>query len=91
MALELQAEPETQSECLPALRNHLVARGYQEAVTYSFVEPDMQALIDPEITRVALANPISADMSVMRTSLWAGLLQPLCIISIASRSACAHF
>jgi phenylalanyl-tRNA synthetase beta chain len=51
-----------------------VASGYQEAVTYSFVDPAMQKLIDPEIEPVALANPISADMSVMRTSLWPGLL-----------------
>jgi phenylalanyl-tRNA synthetase beta chain len=43
-------------------------------VTYSFVDPDLQKLIDPEITPVALANPISADMAVMRTSLWPGLL-----------------
>ena len=73
MALELQADPETILG-LPALRNHLVARGYQETVTYSFVEPSIQKLVDPQITPVALANPISADMSVMRTSLWAGLL-----------------
>jgi phenylalanyl-tRNA synthetase beta chain len=73
MALELQADPETILG-LPALRNHLVARGYQETVTYSFVEPGIQQLIDPQITPVSLANPISADMSVMRTSLWAGLL-----------------
>ena len=73
MALELQADPETLLG-LPAFRHHLVARGYQETVTYSFVEPSIQKLIDPQITPVALANPISADMSVMRTSLWAGLL-----------------
>ena len=73
MALELQADPETILG-LPAFRNHLVARGYQETVTYSFVEPGIQKQIDPQITPVSLANPISADMSVMRTSLWAGLL-----------------
>ena len=73
MALELQANPET-IQGLPAFRNQLVARGYQEAVTYSFVDPSLQKMIDPEIQPIALANPISADMSVMRTSLWAGLL-----------------
>ncbi|MDP6198084.1 MAG: phenylalanine--tRNA ligase subunit beta [Porticoccaceae bacterium] len=73
MALELQANPET-IQGLPAFRNHLVASGYQEAVTYSFVDPNLQRLIDPDIEPVALANPISADMSVMRTSLWPGLL-----------------
>ena len=73
MALELQADPET-VQGLPAFRNLLVANGYQEAVTYSFVDPTLQKLVDPDIAPVALANPISADMAVMRTSLWPGLL-----------------
>ncbi|MCW8917504.1 MAG: phenylalanine--tRNA ligase subunit beta [Gammaproteobacteria bacterium] len=55
----------------------LVARGYQEAITYTFVEPKMQQLLDPQRSPIALANPISADMSVMRTTLWAGLLPVL--------------
>jgi phenylalanyl-tRNA synthetase beta chain len=53
----------------------LVDRGYQEVVTYSFVSPEIQQLIDPGIEAIKLANPISAEMSVMRTSLWSGLLQ----------------
>ncbi len=52
----------------------LIARGYQEAITYSFVEPAVQRLLDPEVEPLALANPISADLAVMRTTLWAGLL-----------------
>lgn len=55
----------------------LVARGYQEAITYTFVEPKMQQLLDPQREPITLANPISADMSVMRTTLWAGLLPVL--------------
>jgi phenylalanyl-tRNA synthetase beta chain len=73
MALELQANPET-VQGLPAFRHILVANGYQEAVTYSFVDPALQKLVDPDIAPVSLANPISADMAVMRTSLWPGLL-----------------
>ena len=60
------------------LQSLLVDRGYQEAITYSFVDPDMQrhlALADDQT--IALANPISADLSVMRTSLWSGLIQAL--------------
>jgi phenylalanyl-tRNA synthetase beta chain len=53
----------------------LVGRDYQEVVTYSFVSPEMAALIDPQEEAIRLANPISADMSVMRSSLWPGLLQ----------------
>ena len=73
MALELQADPEIQ-QGLSSFRRQLVANGYQEAITYSFVDPALQKMIDPQITPVALANPISADMAVMRTSLWSGLL-----------------
>ncbi len=56
------------------LRRHLGARGYREAITYSFVDPQLQAVFDPELEPVALENPISADMAVMRTSLLPGLL-----------------
>jgi phenylalanyl-tRNA synthetase beta chain len=52
-------------------------RGYQEAITYSFVDEKLQKMIVPEGEAIALANPISNDMSVMRTSLWPGLLQTL--------------
>src|SRR5699024_9660169 len=56
------------------LRELLVDRGYQEAITYSFIEPSMQRLFDPEHEPLALANPLSSDLSVMRTSLWPGLV-----------------
>ncbi len=55
---------------------HLLAdRGYQEAITYSFVDKKSQQFIDPSIEPLALVNPISADLAVMRTSLWPGLLK----------------
>jgi phenylalanyl-tRNA synthetase beta chain len=54
--------------------NVLVSRGYQEAVTYSFVDPVQQARTNPAMTPVPLANPISSEMAEMRTSLWTGLL-----------------
>jgi phenylalanyl-tRNA synthetase beta chain len=57
-----------------ALRGHLAARDYREAITYSFVDPKLQQVFDPDLQPVALSNPISADMSVMRTSLLPGLL-----------------
>lgn len=60
---------------LTDLKRVLIDRGYQEAITYSFVDPVLQRLLDPGIDPIALANPISADMAVMRTSLWPGLLQ----------------
>ena len=55
------------------LRRVLVDRGYQEAVTYSFVDPALQSLLDPDTPPIRLANPISSELSVMRTHLWMGL------------------
>ncbi len=57
------------------LHQRLFDRGYQEVITYSFVDPDAQRVLDPDAEAIALANPISADMSVMRTQLWTGLVQ----------------
>lgn len=74
--LPLIAKPERELN-LAALRRTLTARGYQEAITYSFVDPKLQALLAPQQSVVELRNPISADMSVMRTTLWAGLLSTL--------------
>lgn len=51
----------------------LVDRGYQEAITYSFTDAEWQRILFPE-TPLALANPISAELGVMRLSLWPGLL-----------------
>lgn len=68
-------EKATQLERLQTL---LVDRGYYEAVTYSFVEPKLQQLLaENDLEPIKLANPISADLSVMRTSLWPGLVQAL--------------
>jgi phenylalanyl-tRNA synthetase beta chain len=56
----------------------LVDRGYFEAITYSFVDPNIhQHFAVDETAPIALANPISADLSVMRQSLWPGLVQAL--------------
>lgn len=59
------------------VRDVLVERGYFEAVTYSFVSPELQDLLDPGQQVLPLSNPISADMSVMRTRLLPGLVQAL--------------
>ena len=55
----------------------LVDQGFQEAITYSFVDPKKQALMFPDIDGLVLPHPISADMSVMRVSLLPGLLSAL--------------
>ena len=78
-----QRNPASHMELLPVsealldlerVKDLLVDRGYQEAITYSFVEPGMLARIEPELEAIALKNPISAEMAVMRTGLWCGLI-----------------
>jgi phenylalanyl-tRNA synthetase beta chain len=53
----------------------LATRGYQEAITYAFVDPALQSKLFPESVTPVLSNPISSDMAVMRTSLWPGLIK----------------
>jgi phenylalanyl-tRNA synthetase beta chain len=55
----------------------LVARGYNEAITYAFVDPALQSLLFPQRESIALTNPIASDLSVMRVSLWPGLLRAM--------------
>ncbi len=62
---------------LSSLKQALVNRDYQEAITYSFVDPKVQALLHPEQEVMTLPHPISSEMSVMRLSLWTGLLQSM--------------
>ncbi|MGY4533852.1 phenylalanyl-tRNA synthetase beta chain [Pseudomonas sp. TE3786] len=69
-----QPKAEARAE-LPALRRLLVARGYQEAITYSFIDPQLFALFTPGVEPLMLANPISSDMAAMRSSLWPGLVK----------------
>jgi len=58
-----------------AVLQALASRGYEEAITYSFVDPALQAQLFPDRPALMLANPIASDMSVMRISLWPGLLR----------------
>lgn len=53
----------------------LVDRGYHEIITYSFVNPNIQKLLYPQHVPLTLMNPISLNMSVMRLSLWTGLIK----------------
>jgi phenylalanyl-tRNA synthetase beta chain len=53
----------------------LALRGYYEAITYAFVDPQVQTRLFPEVPASALANPIASDLSVMRVSLWPGLIK----------------
>ncbi len=70
--LTLQPVPETVTP-IERVRAMLVDRDYHEVISYSFVDAASLAVMEPDIEPVALLNPISSEMSVMRTSLWPGL------------------
>jgi len=72
----IQSRPEAKNS-LNELKKCLVNRGYFEAISYSFVDPKWQKILDPKAQTIALANPLSSEMSVMRTTMWAGLLNAL--------------
>lgn len=59
------------------VRRALIALGYQEAITYSFIEAGLAKQFDDKYEAIALANPISAEMAVMRTTIWPGLAKAL--------------
>ena len=59
------------------IQSLLVHRGYQETITYSFVDKKLQDLLSPETESIELANPIATDLSVMRTSTWPGLIKAM--------------
>lgn len=59
---------------LARIKTALVDADYQEAITYSFVDPKIQSLLHPHQEALVLPNPISVEMSAMRVSLISGLL-----------------
>ncbi len=55
----------------------LIHSGYQEVVTYSFVDESWERDIQGNTSPIKLKNPIASNMSVMRSGLWGGLLDAL--------------
>jgi len=74
--LSLREIPQLRSSSA-ALKTQMVDLGFQEAITYSFVDPKLQDLLDPSVEPLVLTNPMSAEQAVMRTSMLPGLLEAL--------------
>ncbi|MGD0958878.1 MAG: phenylalanine--tRNA ligase subunit beta [Methylomonas sp.] len=71
---ELSKAPETELP-LARLQDCLLDRAYQEAITYSFVDEAIQNLLAPDDETIRIQNPISSELSVMRSTLWCGLVR----------------
>ncbi|GAB3506730.1 phenylalanine--tRNA ligase subunit beta [Pseudoxanthomonas daejeonensis] len=59
------------------IRRQLVARDYLEAVSFAFVEADLLEAWHSAAATVPLANPLSAELAVMRPRLLPGLVDAL--------------
>ncbi len=72
---ELPLRPVTESKIdIELVAASLVARDYQEVITYSFIDADNNRRFSGEDSELVLSNPISSEMSVMRASLWPGMI-----------------
>lgn len=60
-----------------AVRRQMAELGYQETINFSFVDAQWEAEVHGQTAPIRLLNPINSQMSVMRTSLLASLLQVL--------------
>ena len=67
--------PSERSAAMDTIRSSLQARGFQEIMTWSFVADDELARLSLEQFAQPLANPLSQEMGVLRTSLVPGLLR----------------
>ncbi len=59
---------------LTQLRQTAVTLGYQEAISFSFADLKLEKQLNPEVNPLALANPISSDLAVMRSTLLSSLI-----------------
>ena len=77
IACDFSAQPMRES-LAKSVNNTLVAQGYTEVINYSFIDPKSIELLFPEDPiGLQLANPLSNDMSIMRSSLLSGLVNNL--------------
>ncbi|MEB6564986.1 phenylalanine--tRNA ligase subunit beta [Acinetobacter towneri] len=56
------------------LRQTAVTLGYQEAISFSFADAKLEKQLNPAVNPLALANPISSDLAVMRSTLLSSLI-----------------
>ena len=59
------------------IKQNLINKGYNEIISYSFVDPKLQETLHPQAECIKLPNPISQDMSVMRLSILSGLIKTI--------------
>ena len=74
-ALAINTTANIEADQLGSMKDALVSRGYHEVVTFSFVDQEIDTLFNDKNAGKALANPISQELAVMRSSAWPGLIK----------------
>ncbi|WED42475.1 phenylalanine--tRNA ligase subunit beta [Legionella cardiaca] len=75
MVAQVQAGTINPLESLSSRISQLfISRGYHETISYSFVDPELQETLYPDVPTMQLLNPISSELSQMRAGMWPGLL-----------------
>jgi len=74
--------PSAEAQRTPtAIKTRLVARDWQEVITFTFVSSVTEALLAPNAAKngaaIRVLNPIAAHLDVLRTTLLPGLLETL--------------
>lgn len=59
---------------LTQLCQTLVTLGYQEAISFSFADLKLEKQLNSQVNPLALTNPISSDLAVMRSTLLSSLI-----------------
>lgn len=72
--LEIDLKPAQDRLSIQQLRQTLVSLGYQEAISFSFADEKLEKQLNPDVKLLTLANPISSELGVMRSTLLSSLI-----------------
>lgn len=72
--MDIQLKPKHDQLSIQQLRQTLVTLDYQEAISFSFADAKLEKQLNPAVSLLELANPISSDLAVMRSTLLSSLI-----------------
>ena len=72
--LDVVLKPAQDRLTIQQLRQTLVSLDYQEAISFSFSDEKLEKQLNPDVKLLSLANPISSDLAVMRSTLLSSLI-----------------
>ncbi|MCC2657875.1 MAG: phenylalanine--tRNA ligase subunit beta [Panacagrimonas sp.] len=67
--------PSEADRSLSSIKQRLAARGWREVISLAFADRAVQERLNPGVEAIALDNPIADNQSLMRSTLWGGLIE----------------